>query len=254
MDKREFEGKVALVTGAGSGMGRLASVCLAEQGACVMALDVNMDTANETVAQAAARGGEATAMYCDVRRYEDICAARDKAIEKYGHIDICISFAGGFPARMLKDNAPGKTFKDWKVETLDWGVEVNFRAPLYMAHAVIGHMMERKTGVLIQIGSIDGQTGSGAIDYSAEKSGLMNGLTKSLALYGAPYGVRANCVTPGPVMTRPAMANMHTLLGRAAEPQEVVDLVLYLCSDKAAFITGANYMIDGGRQCGAVEK
>ena len=66
--------------------------------------------------------------------------------------------------------------------------------------------------------------------------------------------MRANCVTPGPVMTRPAMANMHTLLGRAAEPQEVVDLVLYLCSDKAAFITGANYMIDGGRQCGAIEK
>ena len=249
MDK-QFTGKTALITGAGSGMGRLTAVCLAEQGACVLALDINEESLAETVRQAKERGGECTAQYCDVRKYEDICSARDKAIELYGHIDICVSFAGGFPARVCKDNAPGTSFKDWKLSTLDWGVEVNFRAPLYMAHAVIGHMMERKTGVLIQIGSIDGMTG-GAVDYSAEKSGLMFGLTKSLAMYGAPYGVRACCVSPGPVMTRPNMANMRTPLGRAAEVQEVVDLVLYLCSDKAAFITGENIMIDGGRQVGA---
>jgi len=78
----------------------------------------------------------------------------------------------------------------------------------------------------------------------------MIGLTKSLALYGAPYNVRACCVSPGPVLTRPGMANMATPLKRAAEPIEVVNLILYLCSDKAAFITGSNYLIDGGRACG----
>ena len=75
----------------------------------------------------------------------------------------------------------------------------------------------------------------------------MYGLTKSLALYGAKYGVRVCCVSPGPVLTRAAMSNMKTLLGRAADPQEIVDLILYLASDKAAFITGTNYLIDGGR-------
>ena len=81
------------------------------------------------------------------------------------------------------------------------------------------------------------------------KAGLMFGLTKSIAQFGSKYGIRCVCIAPGPVLTRAAMANMKTLLGRAAEPQEVVDLMLYLLSDKAAFITGTNYLIDGGRYC-----
>lgn len=247
----DFTGKVAMVTGAGGGMGRLAAACLAERGARVVLLDVNLEAIEQAAGEIQAGGSAAMAVRCDVRSYEAICAARDAALAAYGHIDICISFAGGFAARMCGDRAPDKSFKDWSLATIDWGVEVNFRAPLYLAHAVIGHMMERGSGVLMQIGSIDGETGSHAIDYSAEKSGVMYGMTKSLALYGAPYGIRANCVTPGPVLTRADMANMKTPLGRAAEPQEVVDLVLYLCSDKAAFITGANYLIDGGRACGA---
>ena len=109
----------------------------------------------------------------------------------------------------------------------------------------------RDRGVIINVGSVDGQTGSAAVEYSAAKSGVMNGLTKSLALYGAPWGVRVCCVSPGPVLTRPAMAKMKTPLGRAAQTQEIVDLILFLCSDQAGFITGSNYMIDGGRSCGA---
>jgi 3-oxoacyl-[acyl-carrier protein] reductase len=113
-------------------------------------------------------------------------------------------------------------------------------------------MIEQKSGVIINLGSIDGVTGGGwCLDYSAAKAGMI-GLTKSLALYGAPYGVRACCVSPGPVLTRAQMAKMKTPLGRAAEPIEVVNLILYLCSDKAAFITGSNYLIDGGRACGGL--
>ena len=83
--------------------------------------------------------------------------------------------------------------------------------------------------------------------YPTAKSGIMGGLTKSLAIYGAQHNIRAVCVTPGPVLTRPDMANMKTLLGRAADPQEIVDFIMYLASDKAAFITGSNHVIDGGR-------
>lgn len=242
-----FEGKTALVTGAGSGIGRLTAQCLAEQGANVVLMDVDEDAIEAAALAFCEKGGEAVALRTDVREYAQICAARDFAIEKYGHIDICVSCAGGFPARILKEEG---SFWDWSQHCLDWGVEVNFRAPLYLAHAVIKHMMDRKRGVLIQLGSIAGETGDFSVDYCASKSGVMHGMTKSLALVGAPYGVRANSVSPGPVLTRPEMAKMKTPLGRAAQPQEVVDLILYLCSDKAAFITGANYLIDGGRACG----
>jgi len=137
------------------------------------------------------------------------------------------------------------------IEVLDWGVDVNLKGQIYTARAGIGYMMDQGSGVIINLGSVVGQTGGTSIDYSAAKSGAMNGLTKSLALYGAPYGVRVCCVTPGPVLTRKEMANMKTPLGRAAQPEEIVDLIEYLSSDKAGFITGTNYLIDGGRSCGA---
>jgi len=85
------------------------------------------------------------------------------------------------------------------------------------------------------------------MEYPVAKSGLMYGLTKSVAQYGAPHNIRCVCVSPGPVLTRANMANMKTLLGRAAEPQEIIDMVLFIASDKGQFINGANIMIDGGR-------
>lgn len=130
----------------------------------------------------------------------------------------------------------------------DWGIDVNLKGQFYFDHAVLKQMAEQKSGVMVNIGSITGEEGCNAsVAYSTSKSGVMNGLTKSLALYGAKYNVRVVCVSPGPVLTRPGMANMKTLLGRAAEPQEIVDLILYLASDKAAFITGINILADGGR-------
>ena len=133
---------------------------------------------------------------------------------------------------------------------IDWGIDVNLKGAIYFCHDVLGIMIKQQSGVIINMGSVTGMEGSaGAVDYSAAKSGMI-GLTKSLALCGAPHGVRACCVSPGPVLTRPGMANMKTQLGRAAEPQEIVELILYLCSEKAAFITGTNYLIDGGRTLG----
>ena len=85
------------------------------------------------------------------------------------------------------------------------------------------------------------------MDYAIAKSSIMTGFNKSLAQLGAKYGVRVNCVAPGPVLTRPGMAGMKTPLGRAAEPQEIVDMVLYLASDKSSFVTGSTFLMDGGR-------
>ena len=109
-------------------------------------------------------------------------------------------------------------------------------------------MRKQQSGLIINIGSITGAEGDGyGMDYPVSKAGLMYGLTKSLAQFGRKYGIRCVCVSPGPVLTRPEMANMATPLGRAAEPQEIIDLILFIVSEKGQFINGENIMIDGGR-------
>lgn len=239
-----FENRAAIITGAASGMGLVTSQELAKEGATVYMVDVNEQRVTAEAEAIRAQGGKGVPCVCDIRDFEQIQAVVRKCVAEQGHVDIVVNFAGGFPARMcgLTDGE----FIHTPVEVLDWGIAVNFRAPMLFARAVMEQMMNQKRGVIINIGSVDGETG-GAVDYAAEKSGLTYGLTKALARIGAPYGVRCCAVTPGPVLTRANMANMKTALGRAAEPIEVVKLVLYLCSDDAAFMTGSNYNIEGGR-------
>ena len=239
-----FENRTAIITGAASGMGLCASQEMAKEGAIVYMVDVNEARVTELAQEIVSAGGHAVPCPCDVRDFDQIQAVVNKCLTDEGHVDIVINFAGGFPARMCgcKDGA----FIHTPLEVLDWGIAVNFRAPMLFARAVMEPMMNQKKGVIINIGSVDGETG-GAVDYAAEKSGLTYGLTKALARIGAPYGVRCCAVSPGPVLTRAAMSGMKTALGRAAEPIEIVRLVMYLCSDDAAFITGTNYNIEGGR-------
>ncbi len=228
-------------------MGLLTTHNFAEFGANVVMMDICEDKLKEEAEARCAKDYSVIGLYTNVRKYEDIKRAVDTAAEKFGSVDFTVSYAGGFPGRVCNDNKP---FWERSLETLEWGIDVNFRAPMYMVRAVFPVMMKQKSGVIINVGSVDGVTGAaGALDYSAEKSGLV-GLTKSTALMGAPYGVRCCMISPGPVLTRAAMANMKTPLGYAAETQEIVDMVMYLCSSKARSITGDNYLIDGGRACG----
>jgi len=245
-----FKDRVAIISGGASGMGLLAAQNLCAEGAKVVLADVNKAAAEDAAASIRANGGDAFGVEVDVRDFGQVENAARMALEKHGSIDLLLNFAGGAEGRMLKCSAP---FHEMPIEVIDWGLDVNLKGAVYFCRAVLGTMIKQKRGVIINLGSITGVEGggNGAVNYSAAKSGLI-GLTKSLALCGAPYGVRACCVSPGPVLTRAAMANMKTRLGRAAEPQEVVDLILYLCSDKAAFITGSNHLIDGGRSCGGM--
>ena len=242
----EFKGKTAISTGAASGMGLLFAENWADLGGNVVMCDVNEEALNEKVAEINSKSkGRAIGVICDVRDYEQVCNARDKAVEVFGSIDVMCNFAGGAETRMLR--ASGE-FPDVPIEVYDWGIDVNLKGQFYFDHAVMKQMREQKSGLIINIGSITGAEGCATnVAYSTSKSGAMGGLTKSLAQYGAKYGVRCVCVSPGPVLTRAAMANMHTLLGRAAEPQEIIDLVLFIASDKGQFINGENILIDGGR-------
>ena len=245
-----FQGKTAISTGAASGMGLLFSQNFAELGGNVVLCDVNEQVLNEKVAEINAKGqGRAVGFVCDVRDYKQICTVRDKAVETFGAIDVMANFAGGTAVRMKNvDRAKYSEFPDVPIEVYDWGIDVNLKGPFYFAHAVLKQMRKQNSGLIINIGSITGAEGDGyGMDYPTSKAGLMYGLTKSIAQYGSKYGIRCVCVSPGPVLTRAAMANMKTLLGRAADPQEIVDLCLFLASGKGQFINGENIMIDGGR-------
>lgn len=239
-----FQNRCAIITGAASGMGLVTAQEMAKEGAAVYLVDINGEKASEEADALTREGYKAYACPCDIRNWDEIQAVVERARNEQGSIDIIVNYAGGFPPRMcgLTDGL----FRHEPIEVIDWGIQVNFRAPILFARAAIEHMMNAGRGVIINIGSVDGETGGG-VDYAAEKSGLTYGLTKALARIGAPYGVRCCAVTPGPVLTRAAMSKMKTALGRAAEPIEVAKLVMYLCSDDAAFITGTNHIIDGGR-------
>lgn len=246
----EFKGQVAISTGAASGMGLLFAENFAALGGDVILCDVNDEVLQEKVREINARvGGRAVGIVCDVRDYHAVCAARDRAVAEFGRIDILANFAGGTAVRMCKvDKGAYPEFPDVPIEVYDWGIDVNLKGPFYFAHAVLKVMRKQKSGLVINIGSITGVEGDGyGVDYPTSKAGLMYGLTKSIAQFGAPYGIRCVCVSPGPVLTRAAMANMKTLVGRAAEPQEIIDLCLFVASDKGQFINGENIMIDGGR-------
>ena len=247
----DFSGKTSISTGAASGMGLLFAQNLSELGANVVLCDVNKEALDEKVDEINSKhNGKAVGIVCDVRDYSQVCLTVSKTVELFGSIDIMANFAGGTAVRMRNVN-PNKypEFPDVPIDVYDWGIDVNLKGPFYFAHAVLKQMREQNSGLIINIGSITGMEGDGyGMDYPVSKAGLMFGLTKSIARYGAKYNIRCVCISPGPVLTRANMANMKTLLGRAADPQEIIDLCLFVASEKGQFINGENIMIDGGRK------
>lgn len=249
MEKR-FADRTAVVAGGASGMGLAAARRLGAEGAKVVIADIDEEAAKRFADGIVRAGGTAWGVGCDVRRVSDVEKVRDLALERTGRIDILLHTAGGASQRMCKCPGP---FADRPYEVLDWGIDVNLKGPLYFSRAVLNTMLAQGRGVIVLLGSIDGVTGSPmSVDYSTAKAGLI-GLVKSLALIGAAKGVRACCVSPGPVLTRADMKDMKTPMNRAAEVEEVVNVLLFLASDQASFITGVNYLVDGGRACGAQE-
>ncbi len=243
----KYSGQTAVITGAASGIGLLCAQCYAAEGGNVVMVDVNeavLEREAETIN--AQGGGRALAARCDVREYDQVAAVCERAVAQFGRIDLLVNAAGGAELRLR--GLPGNSeFPDVPMEVFDWSIDINLKGQVHFAHAVMKYMREQRSGVIINFGSISAEVGCQYnVGYSAAKSGAMNGLTKSLARYGAQYNIRCCCVTPGPVLTRPGMAALKTPLGRAAQPQEIVDLILYLASDSGSFIIGTNILIDGG--------
>ena len=181
----DFTGKTAISTGAASGMGLLFAQNIAELGGNVVMCDVNEEVLNKCVDQINEKGkGKAIAVVCDVTDYNQVCNARDSAIKAFGRIDIVANFAGGYGRRLRNVNV-ALDFTDVPIEIYDWSIDLNLKGPFYFAHAVLKQMKEQGSGLIINIGSITGMEGSShGMDYPVAKSGIMYGLTKSIAQYG----------------------------------------------------------------------
>ena len=240
-----FSGKTVLITGGASGMGLLSGKCFAKEGANVVLVDFDKEGLNAAVEEVKEITPNVIGCCTDVRDYNQVKKSCEDAVESFGTIDVLISCAGGAEVRIM--GAKGD-FSELPIEVVDFGIDVNLKGAMYYDHAVLPYMKKQRSGVIIHLGSITGYEGSKSnVAYSASKSALMNGVVKSIALLGADYGIRACTVAPGPVMTRPGMAKMKTLMGYPAEPQELVDMFMFLASDKARSITGTTIMVDGGR-------
>lgn len=241
---RTFAGKTAVITGAASGMGLCTSRTLAAAGATVFMCDINGEGVRKAADEINAQGkGKAYAVEADVRKFADAERSAALAVEKTGKIDLLINYAGGNEARCCSSYKP---LYAQPVDVIDWGLDTNLKGAVYFSRACMPYMVKAKSGVIVTLGSVTGFECDANSTYGITKAGL-DRLALSLAKAGSPHGVRAFCVAPGPVLTRPAMAKMQTALGFASEPQEVVDYILFMASPKGRSITGSTHVIDAGR-------
>ncbi|MFF2482351.1 glucose 1-dehydrogenase [Paenibacillus sp. NPDC058071] len=243
-------GKVAIITGAAGGQGAAEAKLFAKEGAKVIATDMQLELLQKTVAEINAEFGEqAIAVQHNVTNEEDWKRVADEAIARFGKIDILVNNAGIL----------GKLTGDIEEYSLDeWNTMMNVNATgnFLGMRAVIGEMKKNKKGSIVNISSIAGLVGrQGGVHYQASK-GAVRLLSKSVAADAAAYGIRVNSVHPGtvasPMSNHILAADTQNLsatripLGRVAVPEEIAYPVLFLASDEASFITGAEIVVDGG--------
>jgi meso-butanediol dehydrogenase/(S,S)-butanediol dehydrogenase/diacetyl reductase len=245
-----FNGRVALVPGAGSGIGAATARAFARCGAAVAAVDRDAATAQQMAADIEAGGGRAIACVFDIADAEAVIAGIAAIEQQLGPIDILVNNAGIRDFGSFLDLTPAL----WQAV-----LNVNLTGPFLCAQAVVRRLIERKVpGAIVNVASVAGLTGvSDRVAYVASKHGLV-GLTKALALDLAPHGIRVNAIAPGatetalsaelPQKTADDITNVaHTHpLGRWGKPEEMADLILFLASDAAGFITGIVAPADGG--------
>ena len=245
--KMRLKDKIALVTGAGGGIGRAICMRLASEGACVAVTDLRLENAEKVAAEIRTAGGRAIGLKADVTRSVEVLDAVQKALHDFGRIDILVNNAGGSAALIGKLSK----FKDTTEDVWSWVIDLNLHGTLRFIHAVLKDMVERKSGKIINIASIAGEVGIvDRVDYSAAKGGVIS-MTKALAMEIGAQGVTVNCVSPGLISRSTETAPSDgTYVGRNGDQKEVAALVAFLASPEADFITGVNYTIDGGRTLG----
>lgn len=236
----------AIVTGAGQGIGRSIALKMAQEGADVVIAEMNPHTGNQTKKDVEALGRKALFFPVDVADQRQVKGMVEEVLKKWGKIDILVNNAG-FDR--------GGTLLKVKEEDWDAVLDVHLKGTMNCIQAVAPHMIENRYGKIVNISSIYGKSGGiAAISYSSAKAGII-GLTKSVARELGRYQINVNVVLPGLILT-PTIAKMaekyknmiidNTPLGRIGQPEEVANVVAFLASDEASFMTGASVEVTGG--------
>ena len=250
MGVQDFSGRVALVTGGGSGLGQAAARLLAERGAKVVVADVNDDGGADTVKQCEAAGGEATFVHTDVTDEQQVAAAIATAVDTWGRLDAALNNAG--------TTGPSKPTADYSLDEWNAVVALNLTSVFLCLKHEIPQMVSQGGGAIVNTSSGAGLVGfAGLPGYVATKHGVI-GLTRAAALEYVKAGVRVNAVCPGSTRTpmlegfmggdpviEQAMENSAPI-GRLARPDEIAEAMVWLLSDAASFVIGHAFAVDGG--------
>jgi NAD(P)-dependent dehydrogenase (short-subunit alcohol dehydrogenase family) len=252
-----MQGRVALVTGSASGIGRVTARLFAREGAkVIVTTDVNIEGAQETISLIREAGGEAFFVKCDVSKEKDVEAMVAKAVDVYGSLDYAFNNAGIGPDGI---RIPVVSVVDCPVDIWDRTMDVNLKGVFLCMKYEMKQMLKQKYGSIVNTSSVGAfKPLPGFAAYDASKTGLI-GLSKAAALEVATSGIRVNIVCPGPTERTRLIENLtsthpdereRTLnvipMHRMAEPEEVAEAVIWLCSDASSFVTGHVMPIDGG--------